>query len=226
MWWRSTFNFLTGTSTTAKRSPLSHPVKLCFLSLTRALFRRAQRPALVFHPQPTAPTPATCSARRNPGLTRSPSLNSNDHRSTTGRGTLRQEHKISLVAVIQTVAIPHHERPRQVSQRLPSHVSLRKLTKPYRAIAQLRACRPIPEVQVRELCYKARELLIEEGNVVGVDAPVTVWTHKGDSQLQRSKISADCGIPDMRRHTRPVSRSHGALSRGWRRAGDELSLHG
>ncbi|KAK4985510.1 phosphoprotein phosphatase PP4 catalytic subunit [Elasticomyces elasticus] len=43
-----------------------------------------------------------------------------------------------------------------------------------KAIAQLRACRPIPENQVRELCYKARELLIEEGNVVGVDAPVTI----------------------------------------------------
>ena len=43
-----------------------------------------------------------------------------------------------------------------------------------RAIAQLRACRPIPESQVRELCYKARELLIEEGNVVNVDAPVTI----------------------------------------------------
>jgi len=27
---------------------------------------------------------------------------------------------------------------------------------------------------VRELCFKARELLIEEGNVVGVDAPVTI----------------------------------------------------
>ena len=27
---------------------------------------------------------------------------------------------------------------------------------------------------MRELCYKARELLIEEGNVVTVDAPVTV----------------------------------------------------
>lgn len=27
---------------------------------------------------------------------------------------------------------------------------------------------------MREVCYKARELLIEEGNVVGVDAPVTV----------------------------------------------------
>lgn len=44
----------------------------------------------------------------------------------------------------------------------------------HRAIALLRACRPIPEAQVRELCYKARELLIEEGNVVGVDAPVTI----------------------------------------------------
>lgn len=43
-----------------------------------------------------------------------------------------------------------------------------------RAISQLRACRLIPEAQVRELCYKARELLIEEGNVVSVDAPVTI----------------------------------------------------
>lgn len=49
----------------------------------------------------------------------------------------------------------------------------------YRAIQQLRACRPIPENQVRELCYKARELLIEEGNVVGVDAPVTVRNDTG-----------------------------------------------
>lgn len=39
---------------------------------------------------------------------------------------------------------------------------------------QLRACRLIPEAQVRELCYKAREILIEEGNVVSVDAPVTI----------------------------------------------------
>jgi hypothetical protein len=48
------------------------------------------------------------------------------------------------------------------------------LTLFFRAIAQLRACRPIPEAQVRELCHKARELLIEEGNVVTVMAPVTV----------------------------------------------------
>lgn len=43
-----------------------------------------------------------------------------------------------------------------------------------RAIAQLRSCRPIPEAQVREICHKARELLIEEGNVVTVTAPVTI----------------------------------------------------
>ncbi len=43
-----------------------------------------------------------------------------------------------------------------------------------RAIEQLRACRPIPEAEVRELCHKARELLVEEGNVVTINAPVTV----------------------------------------------------
>ncbi|KAG6028696.1 hypothetical protein E4U41_000611 [Claviceps citrina] len=43
-----------------------------------------------------------------------------------------------------------------------------------KAIAQLRACRLIPESQVQELCHRARELLIEEGNVVTVTAPVTI----------------------------------------------------
>ncbi|KAG5990141.1 hypothetical protein E4U52_004898 [Claviceps spartinae] len=43
-----------------------------------------------------------------------------------------------------------------------------------KAIAQLRSCRLIPESQVRELCHRARELLIEEGNVVTVAAPVTI----------------------------------------------------
>lgn len=52
-----------------------------------------------------------------------------------------------------------------------------------KAIAQLRSCRPIPETQVRELCYKARELLIEEGNVVTVNAPVTVCAPSSLSTL-------------------------------------------
>lgn len=43
-----------------------------------------------------------------------------------------------------------------------------------RAITQLRACRAIPEAQVFEICHKAREILIEEGNIVTVTAPVTI----------------------------------------------------
>ncbi|KKA27660.1 hypothetical protein TD95_001255 [Thielaviopsis punctulata] len=42
------------------------------------------------------------------------------------------------------------------------------------AIEQLRACRPIPESQVRELCHRAREILLEEENVVTVMAPVSI----------------------------------------------------
>lgn len=60
------------------------------------------------------------------------------------------------------------------SKILLLHLRCNPLTLSFRAIAQLRACRPIPEAQVRELCHKARELLIEEGNVVTVMAPVTV----------------------------------------------------
>lgn len=54
------------------------------------------------------------------------------------------------------------------------HAWIRSANADLRAIAQLRACRPIPEAQVREICHKARELLIEEGNVTTVMAPVTV----------------------------------------------------
>lgn len=43
-----------------------------------------------------------------------------------------------------------------------------------RYIELLRSCKPIPEASVRELCHKARELLIEESNVQIVDAPVTI----------------------------------------------------
>lgn len=67
-----------------------------------------------------------------------------------------------------------------------------------KAIAQLRACRPIPEAQVRELCHKARELLIEEGNVVTVTAPVTV----GACDVAHEHMLIDA---DMRRHPWPVS---------------------
>ncbi len=41
-------------------------------------------------------------------------------------------------------------------------------------IATLKACKPITEPQVRELCYKAREILVEEANVQRVDSPVVI----------------------------------------------------
>lgn len=41
-------------------------------------------------------------------------------------------------------------------------------------IEQLKKCQPLSETQVKELCLKAREILIEEGNVQHVDAPVTI----------------------------------------------------
>eukprot|EP00696_Hemimastix_kukwesjijk_P015043 gnl/Hemi2/3175_TR1120_c0_g1_i1.p1 gnl/Hemi2/3175_TR1120_c0_g1~~gnl/Hemi2/3175_TR1120_c0_g1_i1.p1 ORF type:complete len:309 (-),score=75.84 gnl/Hemi2/3175_TR1120_c0_g1_i1:143-1069(-) len=43
-----------------------------------------------------------------------------------------------------------------------------------RQIEQLKRCEPITEAEVRALCAKAREILLEEGNVQRVDAPVTV----------------------------------------------------
>jgi serine/threonine-protein phosphatase 4 catalytic subunit len=43
-----------------------------------------------------------------------------------------------------------------------------------RQIEQLRKCEYIKESEVKDLCEKAKELLIEESNVQPVDAPVTV----------------------------------------------------
>jgi serine/threonine-protein phosphatase 4 catalytic subunit len=43
-----------------------------------------------------------------------------------------------------------------------------------RQIAQLKRCETISEAEVRSLCQKALEILIEESNVQRVDAPVTI----------------------------------------------------
>lgn len=45
-----------------------------------------------------------------------------------------------------------------------------------RQLEQLRRGEIITEQEVKELCTKAREILIEESNVQRVDAPVTVNT--------------------------------------------------
>lgn len=43
-----------------------------------------------------------------------------------------------------------------------------------RQIEQLRRCEPLKESEVKALCMKAMEILVEESNVQRVDAPVTV----------------------------------------------------
>lgn len=44
-----------------------------------------------------------------------------------------------------------------------------------RQIEQLKRCEIIQEHEVKALCAKAREILIEESNVQRVDSPVTVY---------------------------------------------------
>ena len=46
-----------------------------------------------------------------------------------------------------------------------------------RQIEQLRRCEIIKESEVKSLCAKAREILVEESNVQRVDSPVTVSTY-------------------------------------------------
>lgn len=41
-------------------------------------------------------------------------------------------------------------------------------------IEQLKRCEPLKEAEVKALCLKAMEILVEESNVQRVDAPVTV----------------------------------------------------
>lgn len=43
-----------------------------------------------------------------------------------------------------------------------------------RQIEQLKQCEIIKENEVKMLCARAREILVEEGNVQKVDSPVTV----------------------------------------------------
>lgn len=64
---------------------------------------------------------------------------------------------------------------------LPSLPPLVQMSKMYdsnsdldRQIEQLKRCEIIQEHEVKALCAKAREILIEESNVQRVDSPVTV----------------------------------------------------
>jgi hypothetical protein len=55
-----------------------------------------------------------------------------------------------------------------------------------RQIEQLRRCEYIKEAEVKALCAKAREILVEESNVQRVDAPVTVRSAPSTTAVPRA----------------------------------------
>ncbi|XP_020520258.1 serine/threonine-protein phosphatase PP-X isozyme 2 isoform X3 [Amborella trichopoda] len=64
-----------------------------------------------------------------------------------------------------------------------------------RQIEQLKRCEPLKEYEVKALCLKAMEILVEESNVQRVDAPVTIC---GDihgqfyDMKELFKVGGDC----------------------------------
>lgn len=74
-----------------------------------------------------------------------------------------------------------------------------------RWIEQLKRCEPLKESEVKTLCQKALEVLVEESNVQRVDAPVTVCEFPGSRVLlqQCSAQVACCSMPStLRTHMR------------------------
>ena len=103
-------------------------------------------------------------------------------------------------------------------------------------IATLSKCELLPEPAVKRLCGAAVELLVEEPNVVPVDAPVTICELWG-----RRRVGAASGevgekgsffpidqtktlFPTRRRHTRPVLRLDGAVCDGGRPTADGVPV--
>lgn len=66
----------------------------------------------------------------------------------------------------KTHALPHHKQTFDKTMADYSDLD--------RQIEQLKRCEIIAEGEVKALCAKAREILVEEGNVQRVDSPVTV----------------------------------------------------
>ena len=62
-----------------------------------------------------------------------------------------------------------------------------------RQIELLRRCETIKESEVKALCSKAREILVEESNVQRVDSPVTV-RRKCDCERKMSHLLCKVGL--------------------------------
>jgi hypothetical protein len=70
-----------------------------------------------------------------------------------------------------------------------------------RQIEQLKRCEIIPEAAVKDLCTKAKEILMEEGNVLYVDSPVTVSFNTVIQSSRPGDMSPELTRQDMWRYT-------------------------
>ncbi|CAL5442223.1 hypothetical protein TEA_003722 [Camellia sinensis var. sinensis] len=71
-----------------------------------------------------------------------------------------------------------------------------------RQIEQLKKCEPLKESEVKALCLKAMEILVEESNVQRVDAPVTICGDihgQCDDMKELFKVGGDCPKTNYRR---------------------------
>lgn len=57
---------------------------------------------------------------------------------------------------------------------------------------QLKRCEPLKESDVKQLCEKAVEILVEEANVQRVDAPVTICELPAISAASNEPWLNDC----------------------------------
>ncbi|KAG9445325.1 hypothetical protein H6P81_016665 [Aristolochia fimbriata] len=85
--------------------------------------------------------------------------------------------------------------PRSSSKSAVRRVLPKEMSDLDRQIEQLKKCEPLKESEVKALCLKAMEILVEESNVQRVDAPVTIC---GDihgqfyDMKELFKVGGDC----------------------------------
>lgn len=82
-------------------------------------------------------------------------------------------------------------------------------------IEQLKKCEYIKEAEVKALCTKAKEILIEESNVQAVESPVTV--------TKRNLLNV---LSDLWRYSWTILRLDGVVPSWWRLSRHQLPLHG
>lgn len=81
-------------------------------------------------------------------------------------------------------------------------------------IVQLKRCEPLKEAQVKLLCERAIEILVEEGNVQHIEAPVTICeSSEGGRNTKSHQVSG--GSAHCQRLTLQVATSMASFMTSW-----------